>query len=94
MQFMVVFLVTGLINQTSEMSEENMDARVVVSARVSKEAATGWRAFCDENGISLSALLEVAGRQLANETFPPRVEERRKMVEEARKIDIQRRARR
>ena len=68
--------------------------RVTISAKISPEASLGWRNFCDQNGISVAAMLEIAGVQLANEAFPPKVEERRKMVHLAREIDRQRRDRR
>ena len=67
--------------------------KVVLSAKVTKEAAEGWKNFCDNNGITLSAFIEVAGLQLANESAPPNVYERQLMVEQARKIDQQRRSR-
>jgi len=68
--------------------------REVISAKVSSESADGWRKFCFDNGVSISALLEVAGLQLAGETFPPTVAERKKMVQMAREVDILRRTRR
>lgn len=71
------------------MSEE----RVVISAKISKEAAEGWRNFCDVNGISLTAMLEVAGLALSTETAPPHVKERQNMVNDAREVDRQRRVR-
>ena len=67
--------------------------KIVLSAKVSKESADGWKNFCDNNGITLSAFIEVAGLQLANESAPPNVRERQLMVEKARKIDQQRRSR-
>ena len=70
------------------------EPRVVISGRVSQESADGWRSFCEGNGISLAAFLEAAGRVLGNETVPPSVEERRRMVEAARKVDLDRRRRR
>ncbi|MEM1198155.1 MAG: hypothetical protein AAGI06_02490 [Pseudomonadota bacterium] len=74
--------------------KENANQRVTISAKISPEAAVGWRNFCDQNGISVAAMLEIAGQQLAEEAFPPRVEERRKMVELAREVDRVRRDRR
>ncbi|MEM8686350.1 MAG: hypothetical protein AAGF81_03410 [Pseudomonadota bacterium] len=74
--------------------KETEKLRVTISAKVSPESASGWRNFCDQNGVSVAAMLEVAGKQLADETFPPRVEERRKMVELARQVDRARRDRR
>ena len=74
--------------------EETKNARHVVSAKISAEAAEGWRRFCESNGVSLTAMIEVAGISLAGESTPPVVPERIRMVEQARMIDIQRRARR
>ena len=70
------------------------DSRKVISAKVSSRAARGWRSFCEANGITISAMIEVAGEQLAGETAPPAVEERRVMVEKARALDAKRRTRR
>lgn len=67
--------------------------RETLSAKVSADSAKGWKEFCRNNGISLAAMLEVAGLRLAQESYPPRLEERVSMVDAARKIDIERRAR-
>lgn len=71
-----------------------MNKRVVVTAKITPDAAKGWRQFCDGNGVSLSAMLEVAGLELATETLPPSIEARRRMAENAREIDRLRRVRR
>ena len=73
---------------------KNVTPQITLSAKVSQQSADGWKNFCSKNGITLSAFLEVAGLQLLNETAPPKVEERVKMVELARQIDQQRRVRR
>ncbi len=67
--------------------------RIVISARVSQEASAGWKNFCEANGISLASFLEVAGRELGKESFPPSVTARRRMVEAARRVDLARRSR-
>ena len=72
---------------------KNTGPQITLSAKVSQQSANGWKDFCSQNGITLSAFLEVAGLQLVNETAPPKVEERVKMVELARQIDQQRRVR-
>jgi len=58
-------------------------------------AATG--ALTDEGQrstpVSLSAMLEVAGLELAAETMPPTVETRQRMILTAREIDRMRRVR-
>ena len=69
------------------------DTRKVISAKLSKEAAEGWRKFCHGNGVSLSAMMEVAGLQLGEEPAPPNHPTRIEMVEQARAIDIERRSR-
>ncbi|MEM9971718.1 MAG: hypothetical protein AAF762_11565 [Pseudomonadota bacterium] len=76
------------------MTTNDASKRIIVSARVSEDSANGWHDFCNNNGVSLSALLEAAGLQLAEETFPPSVDARQRMVEHAREIDIARRSRR
>ena len=68
--------------------------RVALTAKISPESAEGWQNFCADNGISLTAFIEVAGLALARETFPPSVEARAQMVDDARKVDLARRSRR
>ncbi|MEM7411107.1 MAG: hypothetical protein AAF430_12800 [Myxococcota bacterium] len=75
-------------------ASDEKGAREVLSARVSPEAAAGWRDFCARAGVSLAAFMEVAGRELAGETFPPSVAARRRMVDAAREVDRERRSRR
>lgn len=74
-------------------NNDKSSQREVISARVSPEAAAGWRDFCARAGVSLAAFIEVAGVELANETFPPSVAARKKMVEAAREVDRSRRSR-
>ncbi len=73
--------------------KKNNSPQVTISVKVTEQSAEGWKSFCDANGITLSAFIEVAGRQLATETHPPSVEERIRMVDLARDIDRQRRTR-
>ena len=73
---------------------EKSEDRLMVSVRLSPEAARGWREFCRKNGISLTAFMEVAGVDLANDLAPSSIPERQRMVEQAREIDISRRERR
>ncbi len=75
------------------MTSSSDGKRQVISARLSDEAAEGWRSFCSKAGVSLAAFLEVAGLELASESFPPSVNERRQMVEKAREVDRKRRER-
>ena len=67
--------------------------RETLTAKISPESARGWKEFCNNNGISLTAMIEVAGLELAQETNPPSVPARAKMVENARVVDIERRSR-
>ena len=70
------------------------EERIAINARLSRASAEGWRGFCQANGISLSAFLEVVGLNLAGDTAPSRIPERDRMVEAARAVDIERRNRR
>jgi hypothetical protein len=76
------------------MSNNDLEHREILSAKISKRSAEGWKRFCHGNGISLTAMIEVAGLQLADEQVPPRIEARVEMVKQAREIDIERRSRR
>lgn len=60
-----------------------------VSALLSEEARRGLRRFCDEQGVSLTGLLEAAGL-IADERQPFTVED---VVVRARIIDGERRQR-
>lgn len=70
------------------------ETREVISAKVSLKSAKGWRDFCAEHGISMSAALEAAGLRLAKSPTGSLEDARRSLVEDARLIDIQRRSRR
>ncbi len=72
---------------------DKVEEREVLTAKVSREAAAGWRDFCAKHGVSITAFLEVAGRELAAETIPPTEEARQRMVEKAREVDRNRRSR-
>ena len=74
--------------------DERAEERRIISARLSAEAAAGWREFCRANGVSLTAFMEVAGRDLAEDSAPSSVKARQEMVEAAREIDMRRRERR
>ena len=74
--------------------DETSAERVVITAKISRRAAEGWRNFCDVNGVSLTAMLEVAGIDLAQETSPPSVTARLQMIVDAREVDRLRRMRR
>ena len=74
------------------MSKSNTD-REVLSAKISLEAVNGWKKFCQANGVTLTAMIEVAGIELGKETHPPTIPTRINMVGMAREIDISRRSR-
>ncbi|MEM7067717.1 MAG: hypothetical protein AAF478_02440 [Pseudomonadota bacterium] len=71
---------------------DNPETREVLSAKISAIAVAGWRDFCALHGITLTAMLEVAGRELADNLNEP-IEPRRKMIEKAREVDRLRRRR-
>ncbi len=73
-------------------NRDNPDTREILSAKISSESATGWREFCYAHGITLTAMLEVAGLDLAKESNPP-IKARQRMIENAREVDRIRRAR-
>lgn len=75
------------------MGEDNPDEREILSAKISRRAAEGWRGFCARHGISVTSFIEVAGRELYDETSPPTVEARQRMIIAAREIDRIRRSR-
>lgn len=81
------------INKRVSTLSDLENEREVLSAKISKESADGWKKFCHGNGVSLTAMIEVAGLQLAEEQVPPKVEARKQMVELAREVDIARRSR-
>ena len=75
------------------MIDDGLNEREILSAKISRHAAEGWRDFCARHGISLTSYLEVSGRELAQEAVPPRVPEMPQLVESARQVDLQRRSR-
>lgn len=72
---------------------KKVSPEITLSVKVTANSAEGWKGFCEKNGITLSAFIEVAGLQLLNETAPPTIKERQVMVEKAREIDQKRRIR-
>lgn len=74
-------------------SDDDAEEREMLTAKVSRRAAEGWRTFCLAHGVSLTAILEVAGRELLAETMPPTEEGRQRMVAKAREVDMRRRSR-
>lgn len=80
------------VNEWNMKKSTSPEPRETLSAKISSESATGWRNFCFTHGITLTAMLEVAGTELSKETNPP-IEARRVMIEKAREIDRERRMR-
>lgn len=72
---------------------KKVSPEITLSVKVTADSAEGWKGFCEKNGITLSAFIEVAGLQLLNESAPPKIKERQVMVEKAREIDQKRRIR-
>ena len=75
------------------MTDDAAEEREILSAKISRQSAEGWRNYCAANGISLTSMLEVAGLELAVEPVPPMTEARIEMIEKARQVDIKRRSR-
>ena len=75
------------------MNDDAPEEREILSAKISRKSAEGWRQFCAANGISLTAMLEVAGLELADEPVPPKTDARIRMIAGAREVDIRRRSR-
>ncbi len=71
---------------------DDPETREVLSAKISSYAVAGWRDFCARHGITITAMLEIAGRELAEESDPP-IKARQSMIKKARKVDLQRRKR-
>ena len=67
-------------------------ARRGLHVKISDEAHTGWRQFCDDHGISLAALMESIGRRMADGRmrWTDQIEE---IVGEARRVDEERKRR-
>jgi hypothetical protein len=81
-------------DEENSQKADSAEDREVLTAKISAFSADGWRSFCSLHGITVTAMLEVAGRNLAEETMPPTVEARKKMVLDAREVDRLRRSRR
>ena len=73
-------------------NDDNPEKREVISAKISAASAAGWREFCYQHGVSLTAMLEVEGLDLAAESTPP-TQGRQNQIEKARLVDRVRRAR-
>ena len=71
---------------------DDPETREVLSAKISSYAVSGWREFCARHGVTITAMLEVAGRELAQESDPP-IKARRDMITKARQVDLHRRKR-
>ena len=65
-----------------------------MTAKISSAAAQGWRDYCAANGITVTALIEVSGRVLANGSDAYLGSKQQEMIQEARRVDLERRQRR
>lgn len=75
--------------------QETSSERRSINCRVSVDAYDAWREFCEANGVSLTAVLEAIAfemRQLLQDREMAPVETA--IVDHARRIDAERRARR
>lgn len=85
---------TGLSNgDTGSPVDDRPETREVLTAKIAADAAEDLRSFCTRHGVSATAVLEVGGRALAEETVPPTAEYRKHILMRARKIDAMRRSR-
>ena len=81
------------IHCTNLKMSKSKSPEVTLSVKVTSKSAEGWKKFCEKNGVTLSAFIEVAGLELVNETAPPKVKARQEMIIQAREIDQKRRVR-
>lgn len=85
----------GPSKEDSSDTEPPASERRSINCRVSVDAYDTWRSFCEAHGVSLTAVLEAIAfemRQLLQEKDMEPVEAA--IVDHARRIDAQRRARR
>lgn len=64
-----------------------------IDVRISDESHDGWRAYSLANGVSIAALVEAAGPIYAEMADKPPEHRRRRLLEDARRIDGERRRR-
>ena len=85
----------GSDENSSDTRQGASSQRRSINCRVSVDAYDAWREFCETHGVSLTGVLEAIAfemRQLLQEKEMDPVEAA--IVEHARRIDAQRRARR
>jgi hypothetical protein len=76
------------------MAANNGSPKLALHAYMSEGSHKAWAAFSDENGVSISALLESLGRELATEMAALDPEQvRPAWVRHARRVDAERRKR-
>jgi hypothetical protein len=76
----------------AERPDPEVDDRVPMNVRVSKYARDGWNDFAAREGVSLTSLLEVMGRVLADRSWQPETGGLT-IIAEARGLDAERRRR-
>ena len=72
--------------------DPDRDDRVPMNVRISQYARDGWNEFAAREGVSLTSLLEVMGRVLADRTWQPETGGLT-IIAEARGLDAERRRR-
>lgn len=70
-----------------------MDNRRAIHAYVSDVAYDAWQDFASANGVSVTALIETVGLQLAEEPEEAQDPGRKGWIKAARKVDGERRRR-
>jgi len=76
------------------MGSETTVNRSALHAYLSVDSHAAWQAFSEENGVSVTGLLEALGRELAAELEDIEPDDMRQTwVKKARRIDAERRRR-
>jgi hypothetical protein len=83
---------SGTLTGIAESPDSEVDDRVPMNVRVSKYARDGWNEFAAREGVSLTSLLDVMGRVLADRRWQPD-SSGLTIIAEARGLDAERRRR-
>ncbi|NND48984.1 MAG: hypothetical protein HKN60_01895 [Rhizobiales bacterium] len=81
------------IGSATSPPDDKPGKREILVAKISAPSAEGWRCFCEQNGISLTAMLEIVCRDLGDGTLPASQEGLDQLVVSAREVDRARRSR-